>query len=446
MECGHQCYGICGELCPNVCRICNPDLECFKEDFFYKIELDDDALLYKTKCGHLFEKDGLDYYFKSQKNIQMYTCPQCKSLLIQEPRYQNAIKTVFSDIQKIKQVSLDRNMGKGDNTYLLKSQQIIDRILNEQYKKGKINIFDILPENDNNYNIINNNKRFEYSKYHLEIKMPIIYNLCKNVFKGEKDIDSKKNTTFNLLTLAEKFMGIEYYVYIIKGNEKKEEKFLKNFNIIKDYFHDFKGQFNNYFFNDLKTKIDNMLYYCILKMRESKDNNRNININNINILNQNLNNNFIQRNNQKTPEEILKGNFSLKLNLKDLYKNDNIDIQSLDLLRTLGTKWYKCPNGHLYVVGECGRPMEESVCPECNKKIGGRDHIPADRNMAVEFNIDARNIYNRDRINNPLLNQDQEALNNMNQQHIRNQQHHMDDDIRQLIENNPEMNNYFNNN
>jgi hypothetical protein len=90
--------------------------------------------------------------------------------------------------------------------------------------------------------------------------------------------------------------------------------------------------------------------------------------------------------------------------------------------------------------------MEESVCPECNKKIGGRNHIPADRNMAVEFNAGIRNIYNRDRINNPLLNQDEEALNNMNQQHNINQQHHMDDDIRQLIENNPEMNNYFNNN
>ena len=66
--------------------------------------------------------------------------------------------------------------------------------------------------------------------------------------------------------------------------------------------------------------------------------------------------------------------------------------------------------------------------------------------MAIEFNTGIRNIYNRDRINNPLLNQDEEALNNMNQQHNINQQHHMDDDIRQLIENNPEMNNYFNNN
>ena len=442
MKCGHQCYGICGEMCPKVCRICQPDLECFKEDFFYKCELEEDALLYITKCGHLFEKNGLDYYFKSQKNIQMYTCPQCKSLLIQEPRYQNYIKTAFSDIQKIKKVSLDRNMGKDDDTFFLKSQKIINRILKQQYEKGIINIFDLLPENSSK-NILNNNKRLEYNKYSLKITMPIIYNLCKNVFKSEKDINSRKNTTYNLLTLAEKFMGIEYYVYLIKSTGKNEEKFLKNFNIVKNYFKDFKGQFNNHFFNDLKIKIDNMLYYSILKMRKS---NNNLNYNNI--FNLNLNNNNIQNNdaNLKPAEEILKGNFSIKLDLKDLYKNAKIDFESLNLLRTLGTTWYRCPEGHLYVVGECGGPMEESRCPECGKKIGGRDHIPANRNEVANLGLEMRNDINDNRIQNPILNQDQEALNNMNQLHNINQQHHMDDDIRQLIENNPEMNNYFNNN
>ena len=428
MECGHQCYGICGEMCPEVCRICQPDLECFKEDFFYKCELEEDALLYKTKCGHLFEKNGLDYYFKSQKNIQMYTCPQCKSLLILEPRYQNYIKTAFSDIQKIKKVSLDRNMGKDDDTFLLKSQKIIDRILKDQYERGKINIFDLLPENNSN-SILNNNKRLEYNKSSLKNTMPIIYNLCKNVFKSEKDINSRKNTTYNLLTLAEKFMGIEYYVYLIKSYGKNKEKFLKNFNIVKNYFKDFKGQFNNHFFNDLKIKIDNMLYYSILKMRES---NNNLNYNNINIFIPNLNNNNIQHNddNLKTSEEIVKGNFSIELDLKDLYKNAKIDFESLNLLRTLGTTWYRCPEGHLYVVGECGGPMQESRCPECGKKIGGRDHVPANRNVVANLNFDMRNVINDNRIQNPLLNQDQEALNNMNQQHNNNQQHHMDGDIR----------------
>ena len=160
-----------------------------------------------------------------------------------------------------------------------------------------------------------------------------------------------------------------------------------------------------------------------------------ININNYNV------------DNKKTTEEIIKGNFSIKLELKDLYKEAKIDLETLNLLRTLGTTWYKCPNGHLYVVGECGGPMQQSICPECKEQIGGRDHIPANRNVVIDLNIEMQNlnINNNNRIINPLLSQDQEAQNNMNRQHNNNQEHHMDEDIVQLLIQHPEMNNYFNN-
>ena len=445
MKCGHQCYGLCGERCPEVCRICDPNLNCFKEDFFYLSELDEDALLYKTKCGHLFEVHGLDQYLKSQKSIQMYTCPQCKSLLIMEPRYQNLIKGVFTDIQKIKKVSLDRNMGNGDKTFLLKSQEIVNRILYQQYAIQKINIFDILPQN----NLLSNNMfYFKYDGYDLKRKIPVIYNLCKNVF-NEKDLNSKRNTTYNLLTLAEKFMGIEYYVYKIKNecNENKEYQFLINFNIVKTYFKDFQGQFNNYFFNDLRTKIDNMLYYSILKLSGYKPNKNNGVFNNLFGVNSRFNRINNNDSKLKTDEEIKKGNFSIELDLKDLYKKNKINIETLNLLRTLGTTWYKCPNGHLYVVGECGGPMQQGICPECGADIGGRAHIPANRNEAVDLNMAMNNLNLNDnnRIRNPLLNQDQEAQNNMNRQHFNNQEHHMDEDIEQLLREHPEMNNYFNN-
>ena len=437
MKCGHQCYGLCGERCPDVCRICEPDKECFKEDFFYKCELDEDALLYKTKCGHLFQIEGMDYYFKNQKAIQMFTCPYCKSLLIDEPRYQDLIKIMFKDVQKIKQVSLDKNMGKGDNTFYFKSKEIVDRILFEQYDKNKINIFELL--NNNNDIMYGYNNRFNYEKNDLNKKLPVIYNLCKNYFKNEKDINSRKNTTYNLLTLAEKFMGIEYYIYYIKSKfiEKNENLFLQNFNVIKTYFNNFEGQYNNFFFEDLKIKIDNMLYYSIIKLDTRKNSNNIYQFQNMFDIYSNNNNN------KKTPEEIIKGNFSIKLNLKDLYKNTNLDFQALNLLRTLGTKWYKCPKGHLYTVGECGRPMEESICPECGLKIGGQNHVPVANNNAIDLQYQMMNMNINNNIeNNNLLNQDQQALNNMNIQHEANQEHHMDDDIRDLLRQNPEMNEY----
>ena len=33
--------------------------------------------------------------------------------------------------------------------------------------------------------------------------------------------------------------------------------------------------------------------------------------------------------------------------------------------------WYECPNGHPYVIGECGGAMEVGRCPTCNSQIGG---------------------------------------------------------------------------
>lgn len=66
--------------------------------------------------------------------------------------------------------------------------------------------------------------------------------------------------------------------------------------------------------------------------------------------------------------------------------------------------WYKCKNGHVYAIGECGGAMQESKCPECNETIGGRNHALATGNQhAAEFDgsryaawSDAANMNNFD--------------------------------------------------
>jgi hypothetical protein len=35
---------------------------------------------------------------------------------------------------------------------------------------------------------------------------------------------------------------------------------------------------------------------------------------------------------------------------------------------------FTCPNGHPYVITECGGAMETSRCPECGENIGGGEH------------------------------------------------------------------------
>ncbi|KAF0690676.1 Aste57867_17945 [Aphanomyces stellatus] len=49
-----------------------------------------------------------------------------------------------------------------------------------------------------------------------------------------------------------------------------------------------------------------------------------------------------------------------------------------------GGNWYACPNGHPYVITECGGAMQEYHCPECGARIGGSDHHILDSNQTAE--------------------------------------------------------------
>ncbi|KAF8210466.1 P-loop containing nucleoside triphosphate hydrolase protein [Mycena galopus ATCC 62051] len=48
--------------------------------------------------------------------------------------------------------------------------------------------------------------------------------------------------------------------------------------------------------------------------------------------------------------------------------------------------FYQCPQGHVYVITECGGAMQRSNCPECGAAIGGTAHaLDAANRPAVEF-------------------------------------------------------------
>jgi hypothetical protein len=44
--------------------------------------------------------------------------------------------------------------------------------------------------------------------------------------------------------------------------------------------------------------------------------------------------------------------------------------QIIDAMGMQQGHWYKCPNGHIYVITDCGGAMEESKCNECGALIG----------------------------------------------------------------------------
>ena len=424
MKCKHQCMGLCGERCPNVCKICEPDNECFQ--IFFGYEEDEDALFYKTECGHVIEYRGMDAYIKNQRTISAPVCPKCKSQLIWEPRYQNYIREQFKMVQGVKEHYIELNTGNNEE-FLKKSKEILSRIYS-QYTQKKILIFDcLIGENiNNNNNLINqiiDNDSFSYDKNDLKLIIPIIYNLYET-FQKKKDkntIKLKLNSTYNLLTLAEKFMAIEYMKYEITKKEninqditRDERKFMRNFFVIKDYFSKIGDSFTFYFYNDLKLKIDNMLYYTIIKLKPNSDNEENM------------------------IKKIVDSNFTEKnLDLKKLYKN-YLKEKAIFMIGNLGFIWYKCPKGHLYCVENNNENKDNDIeCPLCLQK--GKNKL---KNKKVNIKEEISNQVNQNIDENPLLNQDQNVLLDLKVENLINNNHNMDPDIIFMMIYHPEWNEY----
>ncbi len=49
--------------------------------------------------------------------------------------------------------------------------------------------------------------------------------------------------------------------------------------------------------------------------------------------------------------------------------------------------WFKCPNGHIYVIGNCGGAMQRRKCPDCDALIGGENHT-LERNNELASEMD----------------------------------------------------------
>ena len=98
LPCGHSCIGICGEVCPNLCRVCNEDAVEFSdsERGARFVELVD--------CRHVFEVKTLDQWIdesaveEGEKEIKRRQCPKCSTPILHTHRYQE----ILSDFNAVK--------------------------------------------------------------------------------------------------------------------------------------------------------------------------------------------------------------------------------------------------------------------------------------------------------------------------------------------------------
>ncbi|KAJ5058920.1 NFX1-type zinc finger-containing protein 1 [Bipolaris maydis] len=72
--------------------------------------------------------------------------------------------------------------------------------------------------------------------------------------------------------------------------------------------------------------------------------------------------------------EMLKRDFYEEVSKDEIEAIKQAMVSGPGGIATHSGHWYNCANGHPFVIGECGMPMERARCPECGEPVGGQNH------------------------------------------------------------------------
>ena len=94
LRCGHSCIGLCGEICPSFCRVCNSKkLAAINQR---RTQSSNTRFIQLFNCGHVFEVSFLDNWMSAEsdgvghKQIDLKCCPVCSVPVSFSFRYSNA--------------------------------------------------------------------------------------------------------------------------------------------------------------------------------------------------------------------------------------------------------------------------------------------------------------------------------------------------------------------
>lgn len=105
LKCGHLCIGICGEPCPEMCRVCNREVVC--ESIFGNENKQNARFVLLEDCGHIIEVKAMDKWMKDGEETQnhevnMKACPKCKTVIRRSLRYGNQLKKMLVNVKEIR--------------------------------------------------------------------------------------------------------------------------------------------------------------------------------------------------------------------------------------------------------------------------------------------------------------------------------------------------------
>ncbi|XP_008580068.1 PREDICTED: NFX1-type zinc finger-containing protein 1 isoform X2 [Galeopterus variegatus] len=349
LACGHPCIGLCGEPCPKKCRVCNLDEV---TQIFFGFEDEPDARFVQLEdCSHIFEVQALDRYMNEQKDdevaIKLKVCPICQVPIRKNLRYGTSIKERLEEIEIIKEKI------QGSAGEIATSQEQLKALL-----ERKNLLHQILPED----------------------------------FLMLKEKLAQKNLSVKDLGLVENYIGFYDHLASLWDSLKKvhileQERVRTRLEQVHQWLAKKRLSFTSQELSDLQSEIKRLTYLLNLlsrcKMAEKIKGSIAEEVYSVrNVLEKTCK--FTQEDEQLVQRkmELLKAT----LPCSGLGISEEERVQIVNAMGFPRGHWFKCSNGHIYAISDCGGAMQRGTCPDCKEVIGGTHHtLESSNQLASEM-------------------------------------------------------------
>ncbi|XP_057379532.1 NFX1-type zinc finger-containing protein 1-like [Daphnia carinata] len=402
LPCGHSCIGLCGEICPRLCRVCDKDQ---LTDFILlgNEENDDARFIFLPECEHCIEVEGMDHWMATDGGgqIQPKCCPRCKTTVRICMRYGNIIKSTFDDISKAKKKIL---LLKGNPQVFFERAAALMENCRSLFKKCQPLNSPIVMFAHESFGDIwaqlrpkmkGNGKKVKPSigsdiRFRIEVNLSVIERVLEMMAKMVGKVNNPHDSRRPLMSTPAPTTTQSIYM----APELRDELHALIQKLLLSLFERSRISVEEH--RTVERELERLEYvqaYFVLKSSTlfptvgvtSSENQviQKLLMNNVRVLE--------DGGKIEIESALEKLGAKLKTGLGISDKERREIVSAIGLAQG---HWFKCPNGHIYAIGECGGAMEESRCNECNAVIGGRSHRLRDGNsFAAEMDNATRPAY-----------------------------------------------------
>lgn len=365
LKCGHECVSVCGEKCPKLCRIC--DNKKLTEIFFGDEDEPDARFLQLADCGHVFEIQGLMKWMEREEevdaaayenntiSIQMKKCPKCSTVVRKTRSFNTVINACLLDIEMVKSKTFGNEkdnqktqlelVNKINNFYSEASPRLCWQFALLSKLKAALSVKFVMSQPD----LLRINNCFEMWLKAVEISKRLI----------PKDTETAI-VSFSAASqrFEQRLLRCVSFLETIQNKAQQMNDIVAELNLL-----DLVSECVDSFYASDRNS-DAQHHFELAFQMASKTG-------------------------PCTAADLAEVRKEVEQGLAKLNNSgiEGVSLQEknmvLDAMAFRKGHWYKCPNGHIYCIGECGGAMQNAKCPECKCNIGGESHRLTEGNQVA---------------------------------------------------------------